>query len=265
MGKQDFLFAWALDQTEAERERGVTIDVGVVDIRTKSKKITVLDCPGHKDFVPKMISGASQADYAIIVIDARGGSFESGFDKGGQTKEHSYLVKALGVQHVIVAVNKMDVIDWNKQRFDEIRDKFLDYLLKVGFLKNNVTFVPIAAFKGENLSTNVSLKEAAWWKGENLMQLIENLPAPHRNDEKPIRFTVSNMYHKTNEKGLFLQGKVDGGIIDQKEKLVIMPSGILTGVKKILREGTVVNQVVIGQNAELVIVLKDENEERHIK
>jgi elongation factor 1 alpha-like protein len=140
-GKASFHFAWVLDGHAEERERGVTIDVGVTDFVTKHRRVQLLDAPGHKDFVPKMISGAAQADAAVLVVDASTGEFESGFHSGGQTVEHAILVRSLGVHQLVVAVNKLDVVAYDRARFDFIVRELSDFLKQAGYRLDDVTFV----------------------------------------------------------------------------------------------------------------------------
>lgn len=149
MGKESFKFAWVTDETEEERVRGVTIDVGVKKITLKDKNIVFLDSPGHRDFIPNMITGAAQADYAILVIDVT--HFDSTFISGGQTKEHAYIVKSLGVQTIVVAANKMDVVEWREDAFEAIKKKLNFYLIEIGFLEENIIYIPISAYLGINI------------------------------------------------------------------------------------------------------------------
>lgn len=140
----------------------------------------------------------------------------------------------------------MDMVEWDKKRFDLIKEIIFDYLMTLGFEKHCVTFVPISAYSGINLSSKLNVEKASWWKGENLMQIIENLPLPKRNDTKPIRFSINNVYHLNNEKGIFISGKVEGGIIEEKEKLVLLPHDIRLGIRKIIRNSNTVNQAFVG-------------------
>lgn len=142
LGRESFVWAWITDESKEEQERGITMDIGYRGLQLKDVYLNILDSPGHKDFVPNMINGACQADYAILVVDAT--SFESGFQKNGQTKEHAVLLRSLGVRRVIVAINKMDVIEWNIQKFKEIKKKMGDFLTKIDL--KDVSYVGISAF-----------------------------------------------------------------------------------------------------------------------
>lgn len=158
LGKQSFAYAWVLDESNEERERGITMDVGQNRFETKTKNVTLLDAPGHKDFIPNMIIGAYQADVAVLVINATRGEFEAGFESSigglGQTREHAMLVRSLGVSQIAVAVNKLDTVNWAKDRFDDIVSKLKPFLKQVGFKEADVTFVPCSGFTGDNLIKN---------------------------------------------------------------------------------------------------------------
>ncbi|OMJ26671.1 HBS1-like protein, partial [Smittium culicis] len=155
IGKGSFAYAWVLDENETERERGVTIDIASSSFQTSTRTFNLLDAPGHRDFIPNMISGASQADAAILVIDSTVGSFESGFDGDGQTREHSMLVRSLGVKSLIVAVNKLEKSDWSFERFEEIRAKLTPFLVTCGFLKSDIRYVPVSGLSGINVAKRI--------------------------------------------------------------------------------------------------------------
>ncbi|KAF9560847.1 HBS1-like protein, partial [Lunasporangiospora selenospora] len=203
IGKGSFAFAWVLDETGEERERGITMDVGVTKFETDHRRFTLLDAPGHRDFIPNMISGTAQADVAILVIDATTGEFEAGFLANGQTKEHALLARSLGVQQLVIAINKLDVVGWSEARFLEISEKLQEFLVKEAhFREQNLTFIPCSGFTGENLvrrskkgsicngsavsSATVDatvarvLEEFEWYKGPTLIQTIDQLEAPPR-------------------------------------------------------------------------------------
>lgn len=166
-GRDSWYLSWALDSTPQERAKGKTVEVGRAYFETDTRRYTILDAPGHKTFVPSMISGAAQADVAILVISARKGEFETGFEKGGQTREHIMLVKTAGVQKVVVVINKMDepTVEWQKSRYDEIKDKLSPFIKAAGFnLKTDVTFIPVSAYTGANLKERVDKKLCTWWE-----------------------------------------------------------------------------------------------------
>lgn len=165
-GRETWYLSWALDSTTQERSKGKTVEVGRAYFETDARRYTVLDAPGHKTFVPSMISGAAQADIAILVISARKGEFETGFERGGQTREHIMLVKTAGVSKIIIVINKMDdpTVVWDKTRYEEIKDKLTPFVKAAGFNpKTDVTFIPISGYTGLNLKERVPKATCPWW------------------------------------------------------------------------------------------------------
>lgn len=166
-GRESWYLSWALDSTPQERAKGKTVEVGRAYFETAIRRYTILDAPGHKTYVPSMISGAAQADVAILVISARKGEFETGFEKGGQTREHIMLVKTAGVTKLVCAINKMDepTVEWSKERYDEIKEKMIPFFKGAGFNpKTDVTFLPISGYKGSNLKEKVAKSVCPWWE-----------------------------------------------------------------------------------------------------
>ena len=166
-GRESWYLSWALDSTPQERAKGKTVEVGRAYFETANRRYTILDAPGHKTFVPSMISGAAQADVAVLVISARKGEFETGFEKGGQTREHILLVKTAGVSKVVCVINKMDdpTVEWSQARYNEIKDKLTPFIRAAGFnLKTDVTFIPVSAYTGANLKDRVAKSVCSWWK-----------------------------------------------------------------------------------------------------
>ncbi|RKP38665.1 P-loop containing nucleoside triphosphate hydrolase protein [Dimargaris cristalligena] len=206
-GKSSFHFAWVLDETEEERSRGVTIDIATSNFETENRQFTILDAPGHRDFIPNMIAGATQADAAILVVDASLGGFEAGFSDYGQTKEHAILARSLGVQQLVVAVNKLDTLDWSEARFLEIRDQVSAFLTQIGFRPETLVFVPCSGLRGTNLTHRVgnepekaSSKETnaqalvEWYSGPCLVEVIDQLAPPTRTLEGAFRLSVSDFF-----------------------------------------------------------------------
>uniref|UniRef100_A0A8D1VHF2 HBS1-like protein n=1 Tax=Sus scrofa TaxID=9823 RepID=A0A8D1VHF2_PIG len=194
-GKASFAYAWVLDETGEERERGVTMDVGMTKFETTTKVITLMDAPGHKDFIPNMITGAAQADVAVLVVDASRGEFEAGFETGGQTREHGLLVRSLGVTQLAVAVNKMDQVNWQQERFQEITGKLGHFLKQAGFKESDVAFIPTSGLSGENLITRSKSSELTkWYKGLCLLEQIDSFKPPQRSVDKPFRLCVSDVF-----------------------------------------------------------------------
>ncbi|KAG0012360.1 HBS1-like protein, partial [Entomortierella chlamydospora] len=252
IGKASFAFAWVLDETGEERARGITMDVGVTKFETAHRRFTLLDAPGHRDFIPNMISGTAQADVAILVVDATTGEFESGFDANGQTKEHALLARSLGVQQLVVAVNKLDVVKWSEARYQEIVQKLEQFLVKdASFKKSNLVFIPCSGFTGENLvkrstpgnicngsavsdasvDENVAsvLQTFSWYKGPTLIETIDKLDAPTRAVEKPFRMSVTDVFKGTG--GVCAAGRLEAGHVQVGEAIMIMPGGELAVVK----------------------------------
>jgi peptide chain release factor subunit 3 len=166
-GRETWYLSWALDSTPQERSKGKTVEVGRAYFETNARRYTILDAPGHKTFVPSMISGAAQADVALLVISARKGEFETGFERGGQTREHITLVKTAGVNKIVVVINKMDdsTVKWEKARYEEIKEKLMPFLRGASFnLKTDVSWVPVSAYTGANLKERVNKSLCAWWE-----------------------------------------------------------------------------------------------------
>ncbi|KAI0637926.1 EF Tu GTP binding domain-containing protein [Trametes polyzona] len=254
MGKSSFSWAWELDGTQEERERGITMDIALQTLVTPHRIITILDAPGHKDFIPNMISGASQADSALLVVDAAVGEFEAGFDRGGQTREHLLLVRSLGVSQVIVAVNKLDQVSWSRARYEEICELLKPFLVQSGFHPSKTRFVPVAAMEGVNLSraepTNSPLYE--WYKGPTLVDLLDTLDPPTRDINAPLRFPISNVF-KGQTSGITVSGRVCGGILVAGERLRIVPGDESATVKAIDTDGDMLQWAGAGSNVNLTL------------
>lgn len=224
-GKASFAYAWVLDETGEERERGITMDVGLTRFETEHRIVTLLDAPGHKDFIPNMISGTAQADVAILVVDATRGEFETGFESGGQTREHAILARSLGVMQLAVAVNKMDTVDWSKERFDEIVGKLKAFLKKTGFKDSDVEYIPCSGLGGENLvkkAENPLLIK--WFKGRCLLEQIDVFKPPQRPIDRSFRMCVSDVF-KGIGAGISICGRIESGSIVIGDKIVAMPAG----------------------------------------
>ncbi|XP_012144024.1 translation elongation factor EF-1alpha (GTPase) HBS1 isoform X1 [Megachile rotundata] len=229
IGKQSFAYAWVLDETGEERERGITMDIGHSKFETETKSITLLDAPGHKDFIPNMITGATQADVALLVVDATRGEFETGFDSGGQTREHALLLRSLGVLQLAVVVNKLDTVDWSKERFNEIVDKMSVFLKQAGF-KDNVTFVPCSGLSGENIVTKPKEPLSNWYTGPTLVDVIDNFKCPERPINKPFRFSVNDIFKGTGS-GFCVSGHVETGMVSLGDKVLVLPRNEVAVVK----------------------------------
>ena len=250
-GKQSFHFAWVLDETEEERERGVTMDVAVTYFATKTKQVTLLDCPGHRDFVANMITGATQADAAVVVVNAVNGEFEAGFSPNGQTKEHIVLLRSVGVSQLIVAVNKMDSVNYCEERYQGIKAELSGFLRQSGFKDDAVTYIPIAGLPGENLTETTVPELKAWWSGGSLLSAIDGLHPPERLVEYPLRVCVSDVMKQSTTLGLSVGGKISTGRLQTGDKVILHPVGETATVKGIERSARGVDEAVAGDNVEI--------------
>ncbi|CAH2099603.1 unnamed protein product [Euphydryas editha] len=233
IGKQSFMYAWVLDETGEERVRGITMDVGRAQFETKTKKVIILDAPGHADFIPNMITGAGQADVALLVVDATRGEFESGFELGGQTREHALLVRSLGVNQLAVAVNKLDTTNWSQERFDEITKKLKAFLKQAGFKDSDVTFVPCSGLTGENLvkdSTEPNLLK--WYSGPCLLDVIDKFNVPQRPVSKPLRMSINDIFKGTGS-GFCVAGRIENGVINKGDKVLVCPTKEMAEVRSL--------------------------------
>ncbi|KAJ3195602.1 hypothetical protein HK101_011665 [Irineochytrium annulatum] len=249
--KGSFAFAWVLDATEEERTRGITIDIAVTNFETKRHRYTLLDAPGHRDFVPNMISGACQADVSLLVVDSTKGEFETGFDSGGQTREHALLVRSLGVSQLVVAVNKLDMSDWSKERFDEIENKLLPFLVQAGFRREKVTFVPCSGFTGENLVKRTQANLLSWYQGPTLIESLDLLEPPSRPVEKPFRLCVTEFYKGGQFGGganVSVSGRIEAGSTQIGDEILLMPLGETGVVKGIEVSNKMAKWAVAGDN-----------------
>ncbi|KAJ7781566.1 P-loop containing nucleoside triphosphate hydrolase protein [Mycena metata] len=258
-GKSSFSWAWSLDGTSEERERGITMDVALESFSTTKRQITVLDAPGHKEFIPNMISGASRADCALLVIDASTGEFESGFERGGQTREHLVLARSLGVAQVIVAINKLDQVQWGKNRYEEICALLRPFLTQSGFHPVKTSFIPIGAMLGVNLVAcegEDAKQLLEWYQGPTLVDLLDKLEPPARDITAPARIPVSNIF-KGQGSGISVSGRLLSGVVQVGERLRILPGDETAVVKTIEVEEENVPWVAAGSNAILALVSVD--------
>ncbi|KAM3958272.1 translation elongation factor EF-1alpha (GTPase) HBS1 [Aphomia sociella] len=233
IGKQSFMYAWVLDETGEERVRGITMDVGHAHFESKTKKVIILDAPGHADFIPNMITGAGQADVALLVVDATRGEFESGFELGGQTREHALLVRSLGVSQLAVAVNKLDTNNWSQERFIEITKKLKVFLKQAGFKDSDVTYVPCSGLIGENLvKTPTEPELLKWYDGPCLLDVIDKFNVPERLVSKPLRLSINDVFKGTGS-GFCVSGRIENGILNKGDKVLLCPTKELAEVRSI--------------------------------
>ncbi|CAN0226470.1 unnamed protein product, partial [Ectocarpus fasciculatus] len=195
-GKASFFLAWVMDEDQEERAHGVTIEVAQKHIETETKLVTLLDAPGHRDFIPKMISGASAADAAVLVVPAAVGEFESGFQANGQTKEHAMLAKALGVNQLLVVVNKLDATDppWSEARYEAVKAEVGPFLARTGFRPKKVRFLPASGLSAENVSKRTEGGPlSSWYDGPTLLEAIDSFQAAPRATDKAFRMCVADV------------------------------------------------------------------------
>ncbi|KAF2649085.1 hypothetical protein K491DRAFT_735684 [Lophiostoma macrostomum CBS 122681] len=250
IGKSSFAFAWVMDQTSEERSRGVTVDIATNYFETSKTRFTILDAPGHQDFIPNMIAGASQADFAVLVIDASTNSFEAGLK--GQTKEHALLVRSMGVQRLIVAVNKMDTVAWSQSRFNEISTQMTTFLTAASFSLKSLTFIPVAGLTGDNVTTPVQNPNAAWYAGgETLIDALDASEPAKRNIEKPLRLTISDVFRGGITNPVSISGRLDSGSLQIGDSVLCMPANESAVIKGLEVENEPVDWVVAGQIATL--------------
>lgn len=249
IGKGSFAFAWVLDQGTEERARGVTIDIATNNFETEKTSFTILDAPGHRDFVPNMIAGASQADFAVLVIDASTGNFESGLK--GQTKEHALLVRSIGVQRIIVAVNKMDVADWSEDRFREIQQQMASFLNTAGFQPKNVTFIPCSGLEGGNILTKTTDSRASWYTGPTLVEELDTSEPSTYALDKPLRMTINDVFRGGVQNPLSVSGRLEAGNVQIGEQVTIMPSGENAQIRSLEVDEEPQDWAVAGQNVVL--------------
>ncbi|KAF8843138.1 hypothetical protein BDN67DRAFT_964780 [Paxillus ammoniavirescens] len=234
-GRETWYLSWALDSTPQERSKGKTVEVGRAYFETPSRRYTILDAPGHKTYVPSMISGAAQADVAVLVISARKGEFETGFEKGGQTREHVMLVKTVGVSKVVVVVNKMDdlTVNWDEARYNEIKEKLIPFIKSAGFNPKDVTFIPISAYTGLNLKDPLPASTCTWWKGSSLLDYLDHMPMVNRKINGPLMLPISEKY---KDMGAIAVGKIESGHMRKGDSLVLMPNKVNVEVAAIYNE-----------------------------
>lgn len=243
--------SYVLDLNPDERDKGKTIETGRGTFQTQNKNFTLLDAPGHKGFVPEMITGASQADVAVLVISARKGEFETGFERGGQTREHAMLAKTAGVRHLVVLINKMDdpTVKWDEDRFKECRDKLTPFLKKsCAFKDKEIAFIPASSFTGAYIKDRAE-SECPWYKGPSLLEHLDSLPKLNIVDENSVFIMPITGKHK--DMGTIVTGKIESGLINVGSKLVIMPDKIHVEAVGLYTEEKEVTELSCGDNGRI--------------
>jgi len=247
LGKSSFKYAWVLDKLKAERERGITIDIALWKFETKKYHFTIIDAPGHRDFIKNMITGTSQADVALLVVASGAGEFEAGISKTGQTREHALLAYTLGVKQMIVGVNKMDdkSVGYKEARFNEIKKEVSNFIKKIGYNPTKVPFIPISGWVGDNMlekSTNMG-----WWKGPTLLEALDNITPPVRPVELALRLPLQDVY-KIGGIGTVPVGRVETGVIKPGMVVTFAPCQISTEVKSVEMHHEQMPEAVPGDN-----------------
>eukprot|EP01138_Halocafeteria_seosinensis_P002295 gb/GECG01002351.1/.p1 GENE.gb/GECG01002351.1/~~gb/GECG01002351.1/.p1 ORF type:complete len:593 (+),score=109.41 gb/GECG01002351.1/:1-1779(+) len=239
LNRESWFLAFIMDTNDEERAKGKTVEVGRAHFQTENRRFTILDAPGHKNYVPNMIQGAAQADIGVLVISARKGEFETGYERGGQTREHALLAKTLGVKELVVVVNKMDdqTVEWNEDRYNTIEQRIASFLKKNGFKKKNIRFVPISAITGDNIFKPVPKETCDWYNGDTLLTMLDNIVIDGRDPNAPLRIPILD---KLADRGTVALGKVETGTVRVGQKVTIYP-GAYSGS---------VDAITIGDSAE---------------
>ena len=235
LGKETFEFAFIMDRLKEERERGLTIDVAHEKFETKKYYITIIDAPGHRDFVKNMITGTSQADAAVLVVSAKQGEAEAGCGPEGQTREHIVLAKILGVPQFIIFINKMDAVNYDQKRFEQVKDMVLKLFKAMGIPESAIkAIVPGSAWKGDNVVKKSD--KMPWYQGPTLMEAFDLLEEPPRPIDKPLRLPIQDVY-SIKGVGVVPVGRVETGVLRVGDKVIILPSkrpnGVVGEVKSI--------------------------------
>ena len=222
--RESWFMAYIMDINEEEREKGKTIEIGKAFFETPHKRFTLLDAPGHSGYIPNLLQGACQADFAGLVISAKKGEFEAGFDKSGSTREHTLLLKALGVNQLIVIVNKMDEesVKWSEERYLEIKTKLTPFLKSCGYdIDNYVHWIPLSGLSGDNLVKPIDSHKCSWYKGPYFTELLDQIEIPNRDDNGPVRLPILDRY---KENALYIMGKLESGTLKYGETYTLMPT-----------------------------------------
>lgn len=234
-----------MDRLKSSRDRGITIDISLWRFDTPKYDFTIIDAPGHRDFIKNMITGTSQADCALLMISAGKGEFEAGISVEGQTREHILLSYTLGVRQIIVAINKMDSIDYDEERYKYVKSVVSDFLKKIGYNIAKVLFVPISGWNGDNMLERT--EKLQWYDGPTLIEALDTIIPPQRPTEKPLRIPIQDVY-KIGGIGTVPVGRVETGIIRPKMNLTFSPSGLTSEVRSVEMHKENVLEAIPGDN-----------------
>ncbi|AEK72129.1 elongation factor 1-alpha [Thermococcus sp. 4557] len=212
---KSFKFAWVMDRLKEERERGITIDVAHTKFETPHRYITIIDAPGHRDFVKNMITGASQADAAVLVVAVTDGVMP-------QTKEHAFLAKTLGINHVIVSINKMDMVNYDEKKFKQVAEQVKKLLMMLGY--KNVQVIPTSAWEGDNIVKKSD--KMPWYNGPTLFEALDQIPEPPKPTDKPLRIPIQDVY-SIKGVGTVPVGRVETGVLKVGDVVIFEPASTI--------------------------------------
>jgi len=247
MGKASFKYAWVMDKLKSERERGITIDISLWQFETPKYHFTIIDAPGHRDFIKNMITGTSQADCAILMIASPQGEFEAGISKEGQTREHALLSFTLGVKQMIVCCNKIDdkSMNYSEERYLEIKKEVCEFLKKVGYKPDTIPFIPISGWNGDNMMDRSP--NTPWYKGPTLIEALDKIEPPKRPTEKALRLPLQDVY-KIGGIGTVPVGRVETGILKPGMNVTFAPADVKTEVKSVEMHHESIPEAIPGDN-----------------
>jgi len=252
IGKGSFAFAWVLDKLKAERDRGITINITLTKFETEKHHYTIIDAPGHRDFIKNMITGTSQADVSVLMISSQAGEFEAGVSKEGQTKEHALLAFTLGVKQMVVGINKMDhpSSNYSKDRYEEIKKEAQSFLKKGGYKIDQIPFVPFSGWTGENMKVKENKEgkdNMPWYKGPTLVGALDSMTAPERSIDKPLRLPINDVF-KISGIGTVPVGRVETGVLKPAMMVKFTPSGLTSECKSVEMHHEQLTQAIPGDN-----------------
>jgi len=257
--RESWYMAYIMDTNEEERAKGKTVECGRACFATEKKRYTILDAPGHKLYVPNMINGAAQADIGVLVIAARKGEFETGFEKGGQTREHAQLAKTLGVSKLVVVVNKMDdpSVQWSKERYDEVESKLAPFLKQCGYnVKRDVIFTPVSGLMGYGIKDPVTKEMCPWHGGPSLFHILDGLEPQDRNRDIAVRMPVLD---KHRDMGTMILGKLEAGTLVRGDDLMLMPNRVPIKCAALYREADEIQYALPGENIRIRVTGVEED------
>jgi len=236
-----------LDKLKASREKGITIDIGLWNFESEKGNFTIIDAPGHRDFIKNMITGTSQADVALLMIASPTNEFEAGWSKEGQTREHALLAYTMGVKQIIVCCNKMDsvTVNYKQDRYEEIKAEVSGYLKQIGYKIDTVPFIPTSGWVGDNLVENST--NMPWYKGPNLMEALDAIKPPKRPLLKPLRVPLQDVY-KIQGIGTVAVGRVETGTLKPKMLLTFGPTTLTEECKSVEMHHEAVTEAIPGDN-----------------